>query len=226
MGSMSFDLGFVGTLSVDPMLLASGRQLLKESRGRRRKEVPVAPGCATILAAAALEISLESQLKLAQLWAARGGRSAGLPYSPVPAAIEDALRQSVWWKVQNVPAVVTAGMVTLGGQSPELLAVIRALISCRNELVHGRGEVLDHLATLEIPRPDSPMPPRLQVSGEQNGLKIRAETVAGPIEFDLLAAKPWGKRWLEVERGEATGYLDAVETYINRVLAPLNKQGP
>ena len=226
MGNMSFDLGFVGTLSVTPALLDGARQVLAGLH-KTPNELAVAPGCATVLAAAALEISLESKLRLAEMWAARGGRSVGLPHSPDPSAIAKALKRTFWWRVLNVPSVVTAGAVKLGSDQAELLRVIREMITCRNELVHGRGEVLDHRASLEIPAPNAPRPKRERPKKAQNaGLRIRAETVAGPVEFDLLAAKPWGMRWLQVNSEEASRYLDAVETYIDDVLEPLNQSRP
>jgi len=199
----------------DPILLANGWALLELEENGPKQKTGVLPACASLLAAAALELALETSL-----WAAESNVRAGIhPYGDLDLGqLSQAHDLSMGAKVLRVPELVSGGVVSVTEASGVPIRTLHELVRLRNELVHPMGSVIDEPTDLVVTeeealdgswvdavrkaRSERPRKePRVTVSIEDGTMTVQINSA-----FERFG-------WLEVRAEQAKRYLDAVEHY-------------
>jgi len=222
-------LGFILNASMELKLLEEGKQLVEQSS--KDNASSVLPALAVLLASAALEVSIERALKLAQAWSRNGGTAVGFPYDVSLEDIDDAFTKSLRWKAEHVPALITNHALGTEEIAPGVLATLKELVDCRNQLVHGRGAIAEYEAHVELRDSGHDETVAGDPVADAAGSSVANEVFDVQLTKDTLVVRapippPWGQLWFKISPDKARSFLDAVSTFIERCIEPAEKPRP
>ncbi len=223
MAEDELQLGVLVNASLDVAVIEEGRRLV--ALAANEPKPCLFPALAVILACSALEMALEGSLNLAEAQSRKGGRSAGLPYGADLKAIAGARRESLRWKMEHVPSVITEGLYSTQSIAPELIGPLRNLVDRRNKLIHGRGELTEWDVTVGGVQPELE-PGEESVSAAPEMEMAMVITLADGSKIQLPMSTPWGHLWFAVTADEATASLDAVGQFIDRCIQQPSRGRP
>jgi hypothetical protein len=195
MDTSKTEFHFIGYLSWAKDSLERAKSIIALAENSPKNTTTLA-GCATILLATALEQAVRTVL-------AEAAERLGLEEEIHPSKTEPGEydETSIWWRVQSLPKVLTAGKYRLV-HSHRLTKALGELIKTRNALVHVDDPVV-HLVG-----------PSNHVKVEDKGVRV---TFVQPLS-------PWACVKLEKVRT----FQEAVDAYFSEVLFPMSgeiKQG-
>lgn len=207
------------TVDASPRLLKTARELLALAGTGTPGGMQVAPACAVVIAAVALESSIDGALHWAMRWEDEEASSEAelTRRNEFRAALAASLR----WKMLNVPGLISGerGIV----HDPRVaLSTLHQLIDARNALVHARGEVVrggsldpSHSADLgetgwDEQTGDLTLSPEA-VEAARLGRSVPLDESHWALVIDL--DKAWGMRWFQFAADQAMKFVQAVEQY-------------